>query len=95
MGGIDSDGTLLDFDRMETSSHQALSESCRTQILVADHAKFSRQAPVRGGHISDPGILVTDRPLAPALANMLIGKTQVVLANTDSDLPFKALATAP
>jgi DeoR family glycerol-3-phosphate regulon repressor len=47
VGGIDTDGTLLDFDRMEASSRQALRESCRTRILVADSSKFGRQAPVR------------------------------------------------
>jgi DeoR family transcriptional regulator, glycerol-3-phosphate regulon repressor len=64
VGGIDTDGALLDFDRTESDSRQALRESCRTQILVADSSKFGRQAPVRGGHLSDPGILVTDLPLA-------------------------------
>ncbi len=79
VGGVDTDGTLLDFDRMESSSRLALRESCRTQILVTDHSKFGRQAPVRGGHLSDPDILVTDRELPPTLAAMLAGNTRVVV----------------
>lgn len=78
VGGVDTDGTLLDFDRMESSSRQALRESCRTQILVADNSKFGRQAPVRGGHLSDPDIVVTDSPLSPDLAAMLHGRTEVI-----------------
>jgi DeoR family glycerol-3-phosphate regulon repressor len=90
VGGVDTDGTLLDFDRMESSSRQALRESCRTQILVTDNSKFGRQAPVRGGHLSDPDILVTDSPLSPALAAMLAGNTRVVVTSqpdysTDTD----------
>lgn len=81
VGGVDTDGTLLDFDRMESSSRQALRESCRTQILVTDNSKFGRQAPVRGGHLSDPDILVTDSPLNPALAAMLAGNTRVVVTS--------------
>ncbi|NMM27004.1 MAG: DeoR/GlpR transcriptional regulator [Glaciimonas sp.] len=70
VGGIDTDGALLDYDRNEAESRQALRESCRTQILVADSSKFGRQAPVRGGHLSDPGILVTNLPLAADFSSL-------------------------
>lgn len=80
VGGVDADGTLLDFDRMESSSRLALRESCRTQVLVTDHSKFGRTVPVRGGHLSDAAVVVTDLPLAPHLAALLAGKTEVVIA---------------
>lgn len=79
VGGVDADGTLLDYDRLESSSRQALRESCRIQVLVTDHSKFSRTVPVRGGHLSDAAVLVTDQPLAPHLAAMLAGKTDIVV----------------
>lgn len=84
VGGVDVDGTLLDFDRMEASSRLALLESCRTKILVIDHSKYSRMVPVRGGHLSDASILVTDQPLAPHLMAMLDGKTNVVITKDTS-----------
>lgn len=81
VGGIDSDGTLLDFDRMEASSRQALRESCRTRILVADHSKFGRQAPVRGGHLSDPDIFVTDQAVPADMMPLLNGQPRLVVAS--------------
>lgn len=71
VGGIDADGTLLDFDHAEAASRQALRESCRVPILVADASKFGRHAPVRGGHLSEAAIFVTDaHPAAGWMAHL-------------------------
>lgn len=79
VGGIDPDGTLVDFERLEVMARQALSESCRTAILVADVSKFGRPAPARGGHLSDPDLVVLDSPPPPAFADgfSLDGNDQV------------------
>ncbi|MEA4836901.1 MAG: DeoR/GlpR family DNA-binding transcription regulator [Rhodospirillaceae bacterium] len=60
IGGIDPDGTLVDFDRAEVLARTALRESCRTAILVADISKCARLAPARGGHLGEADIIVLD-----------------------------------
>ncbi|MDM7947384.1 MAG: DeoR/GlpR family DNA-binding transcription regulator [Oceanibaculum nanhaiense] len=60
VGGIDRDGTLLDFERDEVSAREAIRESCRTAILVADISKIGRLAAAQGGMIWDADIVVTD-----------------------------------
>lgn len=63
VGGIDEDGTLLDFASGEVQARQAIVANCRTALLVADASKFGRNATVRGGHLSDCHHFFTDRPL--------------------------------
>lgn len=70
-GGIDEEGTLLDFDPAEVRAREALVANCRRRILVADAAKFGRSAPVRGGRIADVDSFVTDRPPPPSIAALL------------------------
>jgi len=61
---IDEDGSILDYDYREVRVAQAILANSRRSILVADHMKFSRSAPVRIAHVSALDILVTDRPPA-------------------------------
>jgi DeoR family glycerol-3-phosphate regulon repressor len=65
---IDADGTLLDFDFREVKVAQAIIETARKTILVADAMKFGRTAPVRIGHLEQIDIFVTDEPPPPAIA---------------------------
>jgi DeoR family glycerol-3-phosphate regulon repressor len=58
---IDEDGSLLDFDYREVKVAQAIIESARSSILVADSMKYERSAPVRIGHISQIDYFVTDK----------------------------------
>jgi len=58
---IDADGTLLDFDFREVKVAQAIIETARQTILVADTMKFTRTAPVRIGHLEQIDVLVTDQ----------------------------------
>jgi len=62
VGGIDLDGTLLDFHSDEVRARQAIVSNCRTVLLVADVTKFGRNATVRGGHLTDCHYLFTDKP---------------------------------
>jgi DeoR family glycerol-3-phosphate regulon repressor len=57
---IDMDGTLLDFDFREVKVAQAIIETARETILVADAMKFERKAPVRIGHLEQMDAFVTD-----------------------------------
>ncbi|MEL6220451.1 MAG: DeoR/GlpR family DNA-binding transcription regulator [Pseudomonadota bacterium] len=63
---LDQDGSILDFDYREVKVAQAILENARRTILVADHLKFSRAAPVRIAHVSRLERIVTDQPPPPA-----------------------------
>lgn len=60
ISGIDSDGSLLEFDYHEVRSKRAIIENSRHVILVADHSKFGRNAMVNMGSISMVDALYTD-----------------------------------
>lgn len=53
VGGIDRNGTLLDFDVAEAATHQAMANNCRTSLLMADASKFGRPAIARGDQLVD------------------------------------------
>jgi DeoR family glycerol-3-phosphate regulon repressor len=57
---IDEDGALLDFDYREVQVAQAIIANARRVILVSDHTKLQRSAPVRIAHLSQVQVLVTD-----------------------------------
>ncbi len=71
ISGIDTDGTLLDFDYREVRAARAIIDNSRKVFLAADHTKFSRNAMVRLASIGEIQALFTDRrppaPLADAL----------------------------
>jgi DeoR family glycerol-3-phosphate regulon repressor len=69
---IDADGTLLDFDFREVKVAQAIIETARETILVADAMKFSRKAPVRIGHLEQIDVFVTDEPPPPEIAEICL-----------------------
>ncbi len=60
VSAIDEDGSLLDYDYREVKVAQAIIANARHVILVADKMKLERRAPVRIGHISEIGSIVTD-----------------------------------
>lgn len=51
VGGIDEDGSLLDFSEDEVRAREAMMRSCRRSYLVLDSSKFTRPAHVHGGRI--------------------------------------------
>ncbi len=58
---IDDDGAVLDYDQREVSVARAILDSARKVILVADHLKFERTAPMRICGLDRIDIFVTDR----------------------------------
>lgn len=76
VGGIEPDGTLVDFDRAEVLVRAAMQESCRSSILVADSSKFGRQAPASGGTLDQPDLIVLD-VLPPPDFSDLIGDNRI------------------
>lgn len=61
VGGISDKGALLDFSPEEAHLTQTLLENCETRVLVADHHKFQRSAPVKSGHLRMIDKFFTDR----------------------------------
>jgi len=76
-GGIDGDGSLLDFHTSEVRAREQIRANSRQSILVADHSKFGRRATAVGGHLHDADLLVIDRcpdPPHAALLDAIAGK---------------------
>ena len=58
---LDEDGAILDFDQREVSVARAIIENARRTILVCDHMKFERTAPMRICPLFAIDQFVTDR----------------------------------
>ncbi len=88
ISGIESDGTLLDFDYHEVRVSQAMLRQSRKVFLVADHSKFNRNALVKLGDLKQIHALFTDRPvpdeLRPALDE---AKTELHVAEPENSPP--------
>jgi DeoR/GlpR family transcriptional regulator of sugar metabolism len=71
-GAISPAGWLMDYTREECELSGQMVQSVRTAVIVADHTKFNRYAPVRVENFDKAAYLVTDRQpdgsLAAALA---------------------------
>jgi DeoR family glycerol-3-phosphate regulon repressor len=67
---IDEDGALLDFDVREVRVSRAIIDNARKVILVADHLKAERAAPVRIGHLNEVDLFVTDTLKSPQLQDV-------------------------
>jgi DeoR family glycerol-3-phosphate regulon repressor len=60
-GAISPGGVLMDYSREEAELHGLMVKSARNVIVVADHNKFGRYAPVRVDSLEAVHFLVTDR----------------------------------
>lgn len=60
---IDLDGDLLDFDNHEIMVSQTALKQSRHVMVVADHLKFKRTAPLKIFSLQDVNKLFTDAPL--------------------------------
>lgn len=60
VGGIDQDGSLLDFQENEVRAREEMRQNARRSILIADRSKFGRRAAAVGGAISDADLVVVD-----------------------------------
>ena len=58
---LDEDGSIMDFDVREVAVARAIATSARRTILVCDHNKFERSAPVRICDLAQIDDFVTDR----------------------------------
>ena len=64
---IDADGDLLDFDGQEVLVSRSAIGRSRTVMVVADHLKFQRKAPLTICSLRDVNTLFTDHHLPDAL----------------------------
>ena len=60
VAGISESGNLLNFTSEESYLFKAILENCEKKVLVADHHKYMRSAPVKSGHLSDFDLFLTD-----------------------------------
>jgi len=86
VGGVDQDGTLLDFHADEVQARQSIVANSRTAVLVADTTKFGRNATVRGGHLDDCHHLFTDGPLPATFATIAAKYGDRIRATGDARL---------
>ena len=63
---IDSDGDLLDFDGQEVMVSSTAIQRSRKVIVVADHLKFQRKAPLTICSLGDVDVLISDCALTEA-----------------------------
>jgi DeoR family glycerol-3-phosphate regulon repressor len=78
ISGIDSDGSLLEFDYHEVRTKRAIIENSRSVLLVVDHSKFGRNAMVNLGSISLVDTVYTD-VMPPAGVMQVIKENNVQL----------------
>lgn len=65
ISGIDTEGTLLEYDPQEVKTAKTILQNSRKVIMVADRHKFKRPAMNRVGHMRDLDLIVTDNALDP------------------------------
>lgn len=78
VGGLSQKGQLLDFSVEESSVSQTIMENSETHILVADHSKINRYAPVVSGTLSDIDILVIDVVSDPFRQCCMAFETEII-----------------
>ncbi len=81
VSGIDSDGSLLDFDYNEVRVSREIISNSRKIFLVADNSKFGRNAMVRLGHINEIDAIFTgSEPPDVYREAILSSDTELVMA---------------
>jgi len=73
VGGIDPDGSLLDFQENEVRAREQMRRNARRSVLIADRSKFGRRAAAVGGSLSDADLVVIDEMPEAAYHPMLAG----------------------
>ena len=71
VGGVETDGSLLDFHEPEVRARELMRHNARQSILVADRSKFLRRATAVGGWIHDADLVVIASLPDPAYQPLL------------------------
>ena len=91
VGGIDQDGSLLEYHEGEVAVVRAMMRRARQSVLAIDHSKFGRTAAVRLGAITEVSAIVTDQALPANLARLL-RRSAVELLIANDTAPRSKLA---
>ena len=84
VGGVDGDGTLLDYYEEEVRARQIIQENSRQTYIVLDHSKFGRSAHVRGGHLTQATKVFCDQTPPRAICDLLeYSGTELVVCSPD------------
>ncbi|MGR3661085.1 MAG: DeoR/GlpR family DNA-binding transcription regulator [Paracoccaceae bacterium] len=87
---IDVDGDLLDFDGQEVMVSRTAIQRSRKVMVVADHLKFQRKAPLTICSLSEVDILFTDGELpGELLASCDIWETDVITSQDNVSISNK------
>ena len=71
VGGVDAQGSLLDYHESEVAIARSMMQRARKSVLAIDHSKFGRTASVRIGAITEVSAIVTDQALPPKIRSLL------------------------
>lgn len=71
ISGIDSDGSLLEFDYHEVLTKRAIIDNSRQVLLVSDHSKYQRNAMVNLGSIKQVNAFFTDKTPPKSILEMI------------------------
>ena len=87
VGGVDEDGTLLDYYEEEVLARQIIQENSRKTYIVLDHSKFGRSAHVRGGHLKQASKVFCDKTPPPSICSLLNeAGTELVICRQKGEL---------
>ncbi len=83
---VADDGAVLDFDYREVSVARTIIDTAHQTLLVFDHSKFEKRAPVRICDVGDIDTVVTDAPPPPRFARVCAQQsTRIVVAGNDME----------
>ncbi len=86
---LDEDGSIMDFDVREVAVARVIATSARRTILVCDHNKFERSAPVRICDLARIDDFVTDRqPPTEFLEACDDAGVRIAIANDEAHDPM-------
>jgi DeoR family glycerol-3-phosphate regulon repressor len=74
VGGIDAEGSLLEYHESEADVARRMLQRAASRVLVVHHTKFGRAASVRLGSITDVNVIISDQPLPPPVRRLLQGR---------------------
>lgn len=90
IGGIDSEGNLLEYRDEEVVVGRSMLRNARRRVLLADHTKFGRVAMARLAHLRDFNVLVTDRqPVGVIKAMIEEARCELLIAQMEPELERK------
>jgi DeoR family glycerol-3-phosphate regulon repressor len=81
---VADDGAILDFDYREVSVARTIIETAHQTLLVFDHSKFEKRAPVRICDVGDVDTVITDAVPPPRFARVCAeANTQILVADSE------------